>query len=943
MAVINGDDNPNTLNGGAENDTLNGFGGDDTLDGRTGIDTLNGGEGNDRLIIREDDSGFGGAGDDVLEVSDDEPLVLSGGAGYDILHITGGWNITGATLSGIEQLNLRGRVFPSAEMTTAQLAQFSLVSGSTATDDDAELTLTTGGAASVNLSATLSEGFQLNGSEQDDRITFNAGYLGKIWFFGDEGNDVVNAGAGADELDGEDGNDTLNGLGGSDILDGGDGIDTLNGGAGDDLLIAREGDTANGGAGDDMLEVSDDAPLMLNGGAGYDILHITGSYDVTGSTIVGVEQLNLRGRVFPVAEMTTAQLAQFAVVSGVEATDDDAELDLTAGGTASVTLSATLTEGFQLNGSVQNDVITFNAGYLGKIWFFGGNGDDTVNAAAGADELNGDAGNDTLNAFGGNDVLLGGLGADVLRGGAGDDFLAGRSGTAIDQNDSAADQLFGEAGNDTLLVNVGDTADGGAGNDVIVSVGASTLIGGDGNDRIVASNGNDTISGGAGTDELSYERTAQVVNVDLAITAPQATGGGGTDTISGFENLTGGTNSDTLRGTTGANVIRGLAGNDIIDGRGGSDTASYVGAGAVTVDLRIAGQQNTLGAGLDTLTSIENLIGSSNNDTLTGTAGANVIEGGTGTDILNGLGGVDTASYASAGNLVVVNLSVAVAQNTVGAGVDTLSGFENLLGSAFGDTLTGTAGANLLQGGLGNDTLRGLDGVDDLRGNDGNDTLDGGLGADVMTGGNGNDTYVLSEAGDVMVESLATSGGNDLVQAPFDFTLADGFERLTLTGVVALVGNGNAANNTIGGNGLGNTLRGLAGNDTLNGGGGNDVLIGGAGVDTLNGGASNDTFVFQSVGDSAFGTPDVIVAFDGAGGSPGDRIDVSGIDANGSGAGNGAFTFGSTAAGGLWTVDVGQDTFVYANLDADVDPEFAIRITDGATGAGSYTLADFVL
>ncbi|MBP7001419.1 MAG: hypothetical protein KBB57_07765 [Amaricoccus sp.] len=212
-----------------------------------------------------------------------------------------------------------------------------------------------------------------------------------------------------------------------------------------------------------------------------------------------------------------------------------------------------------------------------------------------------------------------------------------------------------------------------------------------------------------------------------------------------------------------------------------------------------------------------------------------------------------------------------------------------------------------------------------------------------MAGGTGNDTYVVSEAGDTLSEDVAASGGNDLVQSAVDWTLADGFERLTLTGTVALVGNGNAANNTIGGNSLANTLRGLAGNDTLNGGGGDDVLIGGAGVDTLNGGANNDTFVFQSVSDSPFATPDVITAFDVAGPNPGDRIDVSGIDANGAGAGDGAFTFGSTAAGGLWTVNVGQDTFVYANLDADVDPEFAIRITDGATSAGSYTLADFIL
>ena len=38
------------------------------------------------------------------------------------------------------------------------------------------------------------------------------------------------------------------------------------------------------------------------------------------------------------------------------------------------------------------------------------------------------------------------------------------------------------------------------------------------------------------------------------------------------------------------------------------------------------------------------------------------------------------------------------AQNTLGAGTDTLSGFENLTGSAFNDTLTGSSLANVIDG-----------------------------------------------------------------------------------------------------------------------------------------------------------------------------------------------------------------------------------------------------
>ena len=65
----------------------------------------------------------------------------------------------------------------------------------------------------------------------------------------------------------------------------------------------------------------------------------------------------------------------------------------------------------------------------------------------------------------------------------------------------------------------------------------------------------------------------------------------------------------------------------------------------------------------------------------------------------------DTASYqigATAG--VKVSLAIATAQNTVGAGTDTLFNFENLTGTGFNDTLTGNAGANTLNGLAGNDT-----------------------------------------------------------------------------------------------------------------------------------------------------------------------------------------------------------------------------------------------
>ena len=63
----------------------------------------------------------------------------------------------------------------------------------------------------------------------------------------------------------------------------------------------------------------------------------------------------------------------------------------------------------------------------------------------------------------------------------------------------------------------------------------------------------------------------------------------------------------------------------------------------MTVSLAITAPPRTpIGAGTDTLTSIENLTGSAFDDTLTGDADANVLSGRDGDDTLNGGAGNDT-------------------------------------------------------------------------------------------------------------------------------------------------------------------------------------------------------------------------------------------------------------------------------------------------------------
>jgi len=100
----------------------------------------------------------------------------------------------------------------------------------------------------------------------------------------------------------------------------------------------------------------------------------------------------------------------------------------------------------------------------------------------------------------------------------------------------------------------------------------------------------------------------------------------------------------------------------------------------------------------------DTLSGAGGNDVLNGGDGNDVLDGGAGNDGLNGGDGIDTVSYASASAGVTVQLSKTSDQNTLGSGRDTLSGIENLTGSAFRDYFTGDAGDNVLS-----DTLGGND------------------------------------------------------------------------------------------------------------------------------------------------------------------------------------------------------------------------------------------
>ncbi|WP_434650280.1 retention module-containing protein [Pseudomonas sp. D1-2] len=209
------------------------------------------------------------------------------------------------------------------------------------------------------------------------------------------------------------------------------------------------------------------------------------------------------------------------------------------------------------------------------------------------------------------------------------------------------------------------------------------------------------------------------------------------------------------------------------DNHGGSDSAgvgiSYQAGHTLTGtagdDVLLAGNGDNVlnaGGGDDVLSA------GTGNNAMHGGAGDDVLYSGVGNDLLDGGTGNDTASYAHATAGVTVNLGLLAAQNTLGAGTDTLAGIENLVGSNFNDTLTGDGSGNRIDGGLGHDVLNG---------GGGDDILIGGLGNNILSGGSGADTF----------QWQAGNSGHDVIT---DFT--PGLDKLDLSQLL-LGENGSAA------------------------------------------------------------------------------------------------------------------------------------------------------
>jgi hemolysin type calcium-binding protein len=169
--------------------------------------------------------------------------------------------------------------------------------------------------------------------------------------------------------------------------------------------------------------------------------------------------------------------------------------------------------------------------------------------------------------------------------------------------------------------------------------------------------------------------------------------------LGGANSLTGGQGDDRIFGNEGNDLLRGMGGNDqldpgeggddTLDGGGGTDTANYFGSHvAVSIDLAIAGPQNTGGGGIDSFANVEDLVGTFFPDVLRGDGGPNGLRSGDGADVLEGRGGTDVIDAGPGDDSLDVrdggpdSAACGPGSDTVTAdpvGVDTLSDCEQLV------------------------------------------------------------------------------------------------------------------------------------------------------------------------------------------------------------------------------------------------------------------------
>jgi Ca2+-binding RTX toxin-like protein len=430
--------------------------------------------------------------------------------------------------------------------------------------------------------------------------------------------------------------------------------------------------------------------------------------------------------------------------------------------------------------------------------------------SAAADSIDGRGGADTINGGGGADIINGGAGNDTIHDAPAYENPEYSDGVALSAN--AGNVVHGNAGNDRITINIGDTGNAAAGG----NPAGNALYGDGGNDTLLFQlsarayaeapwlgalpTGSVSLYGGAGNDAIAVE--GYFVGGMPGMTVNQY-GGDGNDKLDATTDVwepdgsfSGGDNTDNLYGGAGNDTYFVCEAKDKVyeDPQGGIDKVIAHQADCVLPDnvenLQMtggyypSGEFHGTGNDLANVMTVEGIAvyvgdlsyvfdGKGGNDKISGYAqgGDDTILGGGGNDTLYGRAAGDNDGYYSDADTI-----------RGGSGNDLIYGGSGKTDSwDSDDTLYGEDGNDRMWGSFGKDLVSGGKGSDDLRGQAGDDTLAGGEGADRLYGGGGSDTFDY----DYLADSLPGATLRDVI---YDFTGVGGTSRgdqIDLSGIDA--------------------------------------------------------------------------------------------------------------------------------------------------------------
>ncbi|MEQ1599794.1 MAG: peroxidase family protein [Methylotenera sp.] len=288
-----------------------------------------------------------------------------------------------------------------------------------------------------------------------------------------------------------------------------------------------------------------------------------------------------------------------------------------------------------------------------------GDGDDTLYGDAGNDRLEGGQGNDSYIGGDGDDIIIDLFGDDIIRSGAGNDAVHGGVGT---------DLIIADEGNDFVVL----------GSDVL----DETFLG-LGNDYVLGSKTTEMSLGGEGHDWIEVGAWTGAVgdNFDDQFAA---------DSVRGHDVFSGDGGFDEFIGEGGDDIWNGTLGRGKFDGMSGFDWATYkdyqFGVNADLTRLHFdAIPLPPSNSALDEYSFVEGVSGSAFNDEILGSDA---------TDLTDTQQGGARGSVLEADGIALID----GLQEVLGAGVDSFSDGNILLGGAGSDVITGRGGNDIIDG-----------------------------------------------------------------------------------------------------------------------------------------------------------------------------------------------------------------------------------------------------